>query len=74
MSFAKKFGDKYYKKLVDTATKTGIDVRLVPKTAEATGNVIGNKIADIITSVGKTKSKKDETKKIPSARKKTTNY
>ena len=59
---------------MDTATKTGIDVRLVPKTAEATGNVIGNKIADVITSVGKTKSKKDEIKKIPSARKKTTNY
>ena len=48
---------------MDTATKTGIDVRLVPKTAEATGNLIGNKIADIVTSVGKTKSKKDETKK-----------
>ena len=59
---------------MDTATKTGIGVRLVPKTAEATGNVIGNKIADVITSVGKTKSKKDEIKKIPSARKKKTNY
>ena len=25
LSFAKKFGDKYGKKLMDTATKTGID-------------------------------------------------
>ena len=25
LSFAKKFGNKYGKKLVDTATKTGID-------------------------------------------------
>ena len=48
---------------MDTATKTGIDVRLVSKTAEATGNLFGNKLADIITSVGKTKSKKHETKK-----------
>ena len=26
LSFAKKFGDKYGKKLMDTATKIGIDV------------------------------------------------
>ena len=25
LSFAKKFGDKYSKKLIDTTTKTGID-------------------------------------------------
>ena len=25
LSFARKFGDKYGKKLIDTATKTGID-------------------------------------------------
>ena len=30
---------------------------MVPKTAEATGYFVGNKIADKITSVGKTKSK-----------------
>ena len=40
------------KKLMDTATKTGIDAakttskRVVQKTAEATGDLIGNKIAD----------------------------
>ena len=43
MSFSRKFGDKYGKKLIDTAAKTGIDAestaskRVVQKTAEATG-------------------------------------
>ena len=45
LSFAKKFGDKYGKKLIDTATKTGIDAaktaseRVVQKTAEPTGDL-----------------------------------
>ena len=62
LSFATKFGDKYGKKLMDTATKTEIDTakpafkRVVQKTAEATGDLIGNKKADKITSLGKTKS------------------
>ena len=62
MSFAKNFGNKYGKKLMDTATKTGIDTaktvskRVVQKTAEATGDLIENKIADEINSLGKTKS------------------
>ena len=49
---------------MDTATKTGIDAtktaskRVVQKTTEATGDLIENKIADKITSLGKTKSKK----------------
>ena len=43
----KKFGDKYDKKLMDTATKT----------AEATEDLIGNKIGDKITSIGKPKEK-----------------
>ena len=68
MSSARRFGDKYGKKLVDTATKTRIDAaktaskRIVQKTAEATGDLMGNKIADKITSVEKIKSKekKDE--------------
>ena len=71
LSFAKKFGDKYDKKLMDTATKTGIDAaetaskRVVQKSAEVTGYLIGNKIADKITSAGKTRSKEreDETNK-----------
>ena len=52
LSFAKNFGNKYVKKLMDTATK-----RVVEKSAEATGDLIGNKIADKITSVGKTNEK-----------------
>ena len=68
MSFARKFGDKYGKKLVDAATKTGIDAakmaskRIVQKTAEATGDLIRNKIADKIISLGKTKSKEKKMK------------
>ena len=48
---------------MDTATKTGMDAakiaskRVVQKTAEATGDLIGNKIADKITSIGKPKEK-----------------
>ena len=63
LSFARMFGDKYGKKLMDTTTKTGIDAaktaskRVVQKTAEATGDLIGNKIADKITSIGKSKEK-----------------
>ena len=43
MSFARKYCDIYGKKLMDTATKTGVDAakaaskRVVQKTAEATG-------------------------------------
>ena len=69
LSFARKFGDKYNKNLMDTATKTGIDAaktafkRVVQKTAEDTGDLIGNKIADKITSVGKPKEKEKEKQK-----------
>ena len=51
---------------MDTATKTGIeDARtaskwVVQKTAEATGDLIGDKIAEKITLLGKTKSKEKE--------------
>ena len=72
LSIARKFGDKYGKKLMDTATKTGIDTaktaseRVVQKTAEATGDLINNKIAGKITSLGRSKNKeeKDETNEI----------
>ena len=52
LSFARTFGDKYGKKLMDTAIKIGIDAakttskKEVQKTAEATGDLIGSKIAD----------------------------
>ena len=51
---------------MDTATKTGIDAakttskRIAQKTPEATGDLIGNKTADKITSLGKTKIKEKE--------------
>ena len=62
-SCARKFGEKYGKNLMDTATKRGIDAakttskQVVQKTAEATGDLTGNKIADKIALLGKTKSK-----------------
>ena len=56
LSFARKFDDKYGKKLMDTAAKT-TSKRVVQKTAGDTGDLIGNKIADKITSLGKTKRK-----------------
>ena len=65
----KKFGNKYGKKLLDTAIKTGIDAaktaskRVVQKAAEATGDLIGNKTADKITSIGKPKEQ-EKTKEI----------
>ena len=62
MSFAKNFGNKYGKKLMNTATKTEIDAAKITskrvvhcKTAGATGDLIGNKIADKITSIVKSK-------------------
>ena len=54
LSFERKFGDKYGKNVVDTASKTGIDAskiaskRVVQKTAETTGDLIGNNTADKI--------------------------
>ena len=69
LSVVTKFGDKYGKKLIDTATKTEIDAaktvskRVVQKNAEATGNLIGNNIADQITSIGKP-IEKEKTKEI----------
>ena len=66
LSFARKSGDAYGKKLIDTVTKTETDAakttskRVVQKPAEAIGDLIGNKIADKITSLGKTKSKEKQ--------------
>ena len=66
LSFTRNFGDKYGKKVMDTARKTGIGAaktaseRVAQKTAKVTGDLIGNLIADKITSLGKTKSKEKE--------------
>ena len=63
LSFPRKFEDRYGKKLADTATNTGIDAaktvfKRVVKKKEATGNLIGNKMADKITSVDKRQKQK----------------
>ena len=85
MSFARNFGNKYGKKLMNTAIKTGTNFnskygkkstdtaiktgkdfatsaskKIVHKSAEATGDLIGNKIADKITSVSKKSHNEDE--------------
>ena len=74
------FNSKYGKKLTDTAILTGKDFatiagkKIVHKSAEATGDLIGNKIADKITSMAvdssigspvkpRSKKEKDETNK-----------
>ena len=64
LSFARKFGDKYGRKLMDTATKTGITAskRVVQESPGATGDLIVSKIADKITSVGKQKLGKKKIK------------
>ena len=66
LSFVRRFGNKYGKKLIDTAEKIGIDAaksaseRVAQKTADATGYLIGSKIANKITSLGRTKSKENK--------------
>ena len=60
----KNLSNKCGQKLLDSAKKSTIDVmktaskRAIQKTAETTGGLIGNKIADKITSVLKKKSMK----------------
>ena len=62
LSFARNMSNKYGQKLIDTAKKSATDAiktaskRAIQKTAEATGDMIGNRIADKITSVSKKKS------------------
>ena len=64
---AKNLSNKYGQKLPDSAKKSTTDAtktvskRAIQKIAEATGDLIANKIADKITSV----SKKKPTKELP---------
>ena len=80
LSFARNFGDKYGKKLMNTAIKTGTNFnskygkkltdtaiktgkdfatisgkKIIYKSAEATGDLVGNKTADKIISMGRSK-------------------
>ena len=68
LSFAKNIGkslsNKYGHKLLDSPNKSTTDAiktaskRAIQKTAEGTGDLIGNKISDKMTSVSKKKSTK----------------
>ena len=64
MSSARSLSNKYGKKLVDTTKKSATDAiktaskRAIQKFAEATGDLVDNKIADKITSFFKTYTKK----------------
>ena len=59
ISFARSMSNRYWKKLLDTAKKSATDAikiaskRTIQKTAEATGDLIGNKTADKIASISK---------------------
>ena len=56
LSFVRNLNNKYGQKLIDSAKTSATDVfkitskRVIQKTAEASGVLIGNKIADKITS------------------------
>ena len=69
LSFAKNMGkslsNKYGQKLIHNANKSATDAiitaskRAIQKSAEATGDLIGNKIANEITSVSKKSNNND---------------
>ena len=75
LSFARNFGNKYgksmissgnVKKLMDTATKMGKEFvktagkKVVHKSAEATGDLVGSKIADRFFKLKSKKEKDDD--------------
>ena len=59
MSFAKNMSNEYSQKILDAAKKSTADATktvskvAIQKTAEATGDLIGNEIADKIISISK---------------------
>ena len=68
---AKSLSNKYGQKLLDSAEKSTTDAiktasrRVFKKPAEATGDLIGNKIADKITSVSKKSATELHSKELP---------
>ena len=66
MDVGKKYGKKYGNKLLDDSISAGKDFakiagkKVLTKTAEATGDMIGNKIADRITKSSRNKSQKED--------------
>ena len=65
MDVIKKYGKKYGNKLLDNSISAGKDFakiagkKVLTKSAEATGDLIGNKIADRITKDSKNKAQKE---------------
>ena len=61
----KNLSNKYGQKVLDSIKKSTTDAikttskRAIQKTADTTGDLIGNKIADKVTSVSKKKSTKE---------------
>ena len=83
----KNLSNKFGQKLIDNAKKPTTDTmktaskREIQKTAETTGDLIGNKIADKITSVSKKSPKKSQNDEMEALKqryispdKKATNY
>ena len=66
MSFAKNIGNKYGNKLLDNSISAGKDFakiagkKVLTKSAEATGDMIGNKIAYRITKSSRNKAQKED--------------
>ena len=66
MSFAKNIGNKYGTKIFDNGVSDGKDFakiagkKVLTKNAEATGDMIGNKIADRITKSARNKKQKED--------------
>ena len=66
MSFAKNIGNKYGRKILDNSLNADKDFakiagkKLLTKSVEATGDLIGNKIADRITKSTRNKAQKED--------------
>ena len=66
MSFAKNTGNKYGRKIFDKSIDTSKDFakiagkKVLHKSAEATGEMIGNKVADRITKSSRNKAQKED--------------
>ena len=70
MDVSKIYGKKYGNKLLDNSISAGKDFakiagkKVLTKSAEATGDMIGNKIADRITKSTKDKAQKEDDRKM----------
>ena len=66
MDVSKKYGKKYGNKLLDNSLSSGKDFakiagkKVLTNSAEATGDMIGNKIANRITRSSKNKAQKED--------------